>query len=237
MPTTSDPQQRIIDEFIALTPGEAEAHDLFSHLARTTVNESQKLGLHQTVVQSSPGSAGFGTAHMNAVGAEVSDELVQGWKRFAELYQDSIPRNPRLELRDLLQDISERREAASWPHLWEWDIERWVSDGAPEGQIRYAVDDDLRDRLLELYPTLGGWLYLDETGMVSFAETAAFHQVKVRLDGERKKVVHQEQERFADSQPQSELRLADRNAPGSRLVAIGQPPTPTTTRDGRSRLK
>jgi hypothetical protein len=89
---TSDPQQRIIDEFIALTPGEAEAHDLFSHLALTTVNESQKLGLRQTVVQFSPGRAGFGAVHMNAVGAKVSDELVQGWKRFAELYQDLIPR-------------------------------------------------------------------------------------------------------------------------------------------------
>jgi hypothetical protein len=220
----SDPQQRIIDEFIALTPGEADAHDLFCHLARATVSESKKLGLHKTVFPFSPGSAGFGLAHVNAVGAEVSEELVHGWKRFADLYQDLIHRNPRLELRDLLQEISERRESASWPHLWEWDIERWISDGAPEGQMRYSVDDDIRDRLLELYPILNGWLYLDETGMVSFAETAAFHQVKVQLDEERKKVIQREQELFADSQPQSELRLADRNAPGSRLVAIEQPP-------------
>jgi hypothetical protein len=189
--TTPDYQQQIIDEFIALTPGETDAHDLFSHLAYATNDELQKLGSYRTLFWFSPDSAGFGSAHIKAVGAEVSDELVQGWKRFAELYQDLIARNPRLELRDLMQDISERKEAASWPQMCEWDIERWICDGAPKGQMPYPVDDDIRERLLELNPILGGWLYRDETGMVVFAETATFRQVKVRMDAEREELIRQ----------------------------------------------
>jgi hypothetical protein len=216
---TPDFQRRIIDEFIALTPGEAAAHSLFSHLARATNDELQKLGSYRTLFLFSPDSAGFGSAHIKAVGAKVSEELVQGWKRFADLYQGLIARNPRLELRDLMQDISERMDSASWPDGREWDIERWICDGAPEGQMRYCrVDDDIRDRLLELYPILGGWLYLDETGMVVFAETAVFRQVKVRMDAEREERIRQERERVADIQRQVELR---QNEPGIRLVSIG----------------
>lgn len=220
--TTPDFQQQTIDEFTALTPGETDAHSLFSHLARATNDELQRLGSYRTLLQFSPDSVGFGSAHIKAVGAEVSDELVQGWKRFAKLYQGLIARNPRLELRDLMQDISERRESASWPHMWEWDIERWICDGAPEGQMRYPVDNDIRDRLLELYPILGGWLYLDETGMVVFAETAAFRQVKVRMDAEREERIRQERERVADPQRQFELRVrTSRTRPEPASFTLG----------------
>lgn len=196
----SDPQHGVVNEFIALTPGEVDAHSLFSHLAHATNDELQKLGSYRTLFLFSPDSAGFGSAHIKAVGANVSEKLVNGWKRLADLYPGLAARNPRLELRDLMQDISERRESASWPHMWEWSIERWIADGAPDGQMPYPVDNDIRDRLLELHPILGGWLYLDETGMVAFAETTAFREVKVRLDAEREKRIHLEKVQYEATQ-------------------------------------
>ena len=38
------------------------------------------------------------------------------------------------------------------------------------------MDDDIRDRLLKLCLILGGWLYLDESWTVTFADTAAFRR-------------------------------------------------------------
>ena len=184
--TKPDPQERVIAEFIALTPGETDAHRLFSHLARATNDELVKRGSYRTCFLFSPDSAGFGSAHVRAVGADVPDELLQGWQRFADQYSELVARNPRLELRDLMQGISERAMFESWPQGAEWDIERWISEGAPaDGRVLYPVDHDIRDRLLKLYPVLGGWLYVDETWTVTFADTAAFRQVKVRLDAER----------------------------------------------------
>ena len=208
-PTRLDFQEKVIAEFIALTPGETEAHRLFSDLAYATNHELAKLGLYQTCFVFSPDSASFGLAHVRAVGANVSDELLQGWKRFAELYSELIARNPRLELRDLMQDISERWEAASWPYMWEWDIERWISDGAPDTRMPYSVDDDIRDRLLELYPILGGWLYLNETNMVMFADTAAFRQIKKRLDAERNERIRLEKAESDAAKERHEATMHD----------------------------
>jgi hypothetical protein len=47
----------VIDEFIALMPGEADAHSLFSHLAHATNDELQKLGSYRTLFLFSPDSA------------------------------------------------------------------------------------------------------------------------------------------------------------------------------------
>jgi len=201
-----------------LTPGETDAQDLFNHLACATNDELEKLGSYRTIFLFSPDSAGFGLARIRSLGAAISDELIQGWKRFADLYRRLITRNPRLELRDLMQDISEGNESASWPSMKEWEIEKWIADGAPKGQIHYAIDDDIRDRLLELYPILGGWLYYDDkASMLRFAETVAFRQVKVQLDAEREETIRREREHVADSQRRFALL---RNTPGTRLVSI-----------------
>ena len=210
----ADAQRRVIDEFMMLTPGEADAHGLFSHLAHATNDELLKLGLHRTDFQFSPDSGSFGSAYIRAVGAKVSDELVQGWRRFADLYPRLIARNPRLELRDLMQDISERTEHASWPHMHEWAIEKWVADGAPDGEMSGTVDADIRDRLLELHPILNGWLYLDEKTMnIVFAETKVFRQVKVRLDEERNEKIRKEKQRHEELQERWRARMGKYQIP------------------------
>ena len=88
------------------------------------------------------------------------------------------------------------------------EIERWIADGAPDGQMRYPVDDDIRDRLLERHPVLGGWLYLD-IWTVTFAETVAFRQVKVRLDAERDEHIRLERAQHEAAMERLELARRD----------------------------
>jgi len=174
-----------VSEFVGLTPGEDDAHGMLDRLNAATVAELSALGLGRF-----------------DVAATLSQELASGWNRFAELYPLLVKRNPRLELRDLMEDISERRESASWPEEWEWAIERWVADGAPAHAEPYPVDADIRARLLELHPKLAGWLYYDHAKhMVVFAETDEFLQVKIRFDTERERRISEQRVRIEEARP------------------------------------
>ncbi len=60
-------------------------------------------------------SAGLVSTDLRQTGADFSQALLGGWDEFAALYPTIVKRNPRLELRDIMQDLSERYESASWP--------------------------------------------------------------------------------------------------------------------------
>jgi len=199
-------QQQVVDEFVMLTAGESGAHAQFSHLVSATNIELQKLGSHQTILLPHPESAYFGLAIINDTKAEISKDLVSGWLYFAELYPALVERSPRLELRNLMQDMSERAGGASWPDGSEWAIETWVSAGAPEDASPYPVAFGVRERLLKLHSVLKGWLYLspDPDSLTTiFSETSVFRQVKVRLDAERAERIQQERRRYEEATRQT----------------------------------
>ncbi len=195
--------ERMVAEFIGLTPGDDDAHSTLNHLADTTESEMNKIGLGRFAFLVTPYSADVVARDLEALQPKLSQEVITGWHRFAAVYPTLVKRHPRLELRDLMQDISERRESMSWPAIQEWAIERWVAEGAPEEKAPYVVDTDIRARLLELYPKLGGWLYHDHSQlMVVFAETDEFLQVRVRLDAERERRILKERLRIEEAKQQ-----------------------------------
>lgn len=195
--------ERMVAEFVGLTPGDHDAHGMFSRLVDASHTEMSGLGLGVHSFLMCPYDAGNTACRLEAFQPPLSRDLIISWDRFAALYPTLVIRNPRLELRDLMQEMSERRESMSWPAEQEWAIERWVAEGAPEEQAPYVIHADIRARLLELHRQLGGWLYLDhDRRMVVFAETDEFRQVKVRLDAERERRILEERLRLQDAEQQ-----------------------------------
>jgi hypothetical protein len=107
-----------------------------------------------------------------------------------------VARNPRLELRHLMQTMSEAIGGASWPDGFEWQIERWVADGE-EDRNPYFSDRAIYARLRDLHARLGGWLYLDDDVNIIFAELPEFRAEEVRRNEERTERIRKEKERFA----------------------------------------
>ena len=213
--------QNKLEEFVGLTPGEDGVHAMFSHLASATHIETMRLGAPITAYLARYHNADLVAADLKQTGADFSQTLLDSWYEFATLYPTIVKRNPRLELRDIMHSLSERHDFTSWPAEREWAIERWIADGAPLETEPYPVDPDLRARLLELHPKLGGWVYHDDRrGMVVFAQTAEFREEKVRLDAERQTRIREEKERIAISRQRHEA-LVRAAPPKSRLIAIG----------------
>ena len=96
------------------------------------------------------------------------DALDRRWRDWAARYFEIRARSPRLEMRDLIQGITERQEGLSWPFYATEDIlEEWILAGdfdAPIGSHIYdreAVTRATFDRLRELRLLTGGWIYND----------------------------------------------------------------------------
>ena len=99
----------------------------------------------------------------------------------------------------MLQQFSERHEGASWPHMFEWAIERWVAEGDDSVTPPYPIDRSYFPRLRILHHRLGGWLYYDDVKQqIVFADLAEFRLIRVRLDAAREERIRQEQERVEE---------------------------------------
>ena len=99
-------------------------------------------------------------------------------------------RNPRLELRDAMQDISESNDASSWPagyerRIWDWVEASEPSAPPPFDDRRGIVAPEFFHRLRELRRLCGGWLYWNhDLKDVVFAPEPEW--LRVRADQERR---------------------------------------------------
>ena len=120
-----------------------------------------------------------------------------------------------------MQGISEKMDASSWPHGYEWQIESWVASGDPD---RNAFGDHfLFERLSMLHTKLGGWLYLDDKNNIVFENLAEFHETRRRLDNERDERIQKDRELYEAAMQRLSARTPDQGLE-IRVARLDKPP-------------
>jgi hypothetical protein len=140
----------------------------------------------------SPESAGFFLQRWNdgvRLGRckALPPELERRWREWADRYFEIRRRSPQLEMRDLIQGITERQEGLSWPfHATEDILEEWIVaadfDAPIECEFYFAeyVTRPVFDRLRELRFLTGGWIY-DDGRKLRFAGGAEWAREKAEM--------------------------------------------------------
>ena len=194
-------QARLIDETFALTAGEEAPRAHFEQLTLDTYDFMASAGLIALPFSAMPGHAGnFLTGYAERdlqrrwPNVVVPAGLAERWEDWNREAHRLLERNPRLELRQKLQDISESHMAASWPAGYEHLIQAWVDADDPIAAPpfedgRGVATPAFFNRLRELRRLCGGWLYWDEhTKRVVFAPEAEWHRIcAVRRAAEAKR--------------------------------------------------
>lgn len=173
-----------IDRFFSFTEGEQNSRERFAELAIDTYDALVLAGTKYLAYGFSPSPESGGNflsgAHRNV---PVPPVLRQKWEAWNKEYFQIRARNPRLELRDMMQDISESHTASSWPDGYERHIQAWVDAGDPTApppfDDRYGtVTPEFYNRLRELRQLCGGWLYWsDKLRQVIFASEPEWQRV------------------------------------------------------------
>jgi hypothetical protein len=119
--------------------------------------------------------------------SSLPDDLDWRWRDWSRRYYEIRSRSPKLEMRDLLQDITERQDGRSWPfYASEHILEEWILAGdfdAPMGSDLYSPEYVTRKtfgRLRELRLLTGGWIY-DDGHALRFAAGEEWQEVKREL--------------------------------------------------------
>ena len=161
-------QTRAADARFSLTVGEETAQQRFRLLAIDTydflTSAGAKIGWAFTPSDEYASSVAYSGRRDDGSRVELSPELIQRWENWNREYSRIRARNPRLELRDFMQNISESHNATSWPVGYERHIQAWVDAGDPSApppfDDRYnIVSPEFFNRLRELRQLCGGWLY------------------------------------------------------------------------------
>jgi hypothetical protein len=167
-------QARLVDETFALTAGEEAGRAHFEQLTLDTYDFMVSAGLVALPFSAMPGHAGnFLTGYAERdlqrrwPNLVVPADLAERWEDWNREAHRLLERNPRLELREKLQDINESHMAASWPAGYEHLIQAWVDAGDPTAPPpfedgRGVATSAFFNRLRELRRLCGGWLYWDE---------------------------------------------------------------------------
>jgi hypothetical protein len=183
------------DRKLALTSDEEDARERFHQLAIDTYDFLISAGADFVMAfdpwPESAGNAlrdpGWGKRGENRR-IELSPSLIKHWKEWNRQYVEVRARNPQLELRDLMQDISESNDASSWPAGYEARIQDWVDAGDPSApppfDDRHAiVKPEFFHRLRELRQLCGGWLYWsNDLGRVVFAPEPEWQRAKAEQE-------------------------------------------------------
>jgi len=186
-------QAKILEEFATLAPGEDKLLASFSELVMETYDALMQQRIRFLPwFDTWPESAAFFLRPGHPTD-KVSQSCLEKWRQWELHYPEVVARNPRLELRNLMQDISERMDASSWPYGLEWQIESWVAGGDPNHNA--FGDRVLYERISMLHAKLGGWLYFND-GNIVFEDLAEFRETRRRLDEEREQLVRKEKERY-----------------------------------------
>jgi hypothetical protein len=178
-------QTSITDLKLSLTSGEESSRERFLQLALETYDSLISMGATMVPSDFDPWPESGGNPLSNPPRIELTPDLVQRWKRWNDEYYEIRSRNPRLELRDMMQEMSESDTASSWPrHFQERSIQDWVDAGDPAApppfDDRYdIVTPEFFERLRELRQLCGGWLYWDSSmGRVVFAPESEWQSVR-----------------------------------------------------------
>jgi hypothetical protein len=182
-----DLQTRGLDELFSLTHSEDEARKRFAQLSLDTYDflTSQSVEVLWGFRLSGESSENlFGRKR----GAKVPESLDRRWRDWNAEYFALKVRNPCLELRDMMRDISESHSASSWPSGRERHIQAWVDAGDPAApppfDDRYGiVTPEFFQRLREVRQRCGGWLYSnDKLGGVVFAPEPEWQKVRAEQE-------------------------------------------------------
>lgn len=184
-------QTSVIDRKFALTSGEENSRERFRQLAIDTYDFLISMGA--SFVQAfDPWPESGGNAlripwwgkRDDGSRIELAAGLMGRWKTWNDEYFEIRARNPRLELRDMMQHISESHTASSWPDGYERRIQDWVDAGNPSApppfDDRYGIiTPEFFNRLRTLRQLCGGWLYWDgKLNCIVFAPEAEWQSVR-----------------------------------------------------------
>ncbi len=110
----------------SFTPGETDARERFLRLAINTY-DFKMAGAAKACLPFDPWPESAGNALRS--GFALSPDLVSRWENWNREYYELRARNPRLELRDLMQEVGESTISCSWPDGYEPIIWAWVEAG------------------------------------------------------------------------------------------------------------
>jgi hypothetical protein len=219
-------QTEINNEFARLTPGEDELIAVFSRLAMEThdILAAQGVRTIRTILGFGtwPESASFVLQPGNTFD-KIPPSLLERWHQWERNYPAVEARNPRLELRNLMQTMSETILSESWPQQFEWAIERWVAGGDIDANPYYR-DHKIYARLQALHERLNGWVYQGDDAYIYFAELEEFRQIERRRDEAHREIVQRQAEEYAARRAQMEARLASGSNSGVHIVVQVRPP-------------
>jgi len=180
-------QAQILDDFFSFTTGEEQARKRFENLALNTRDFLAKTT--KTIITPfyiSPESAGnflasYGNPYYDwnkHYSVPIPGELIQRWQQWNNEFYELRERNPRLELRDMIQDCSETHDFSSWPTSpWEADILHWVLNGDlkayPFDDRKNIINEAFYLRFQEIHRRCGGWLFRENGKIIFLADEEA----------------------------------------------------------------
>lgn len=184
-------QEKALDWLFSFTQGEDSSRRRFEQLAIDTYDFLGSQGAQVFLCFSAwPDSAG-NLLNQKYPNLQIPPWLQQRWEEWKAEYSEVATRNPRLGLRDMMQDISESHDASSWPAGYEGRIQDWVDAGdaaakPPFDDRRRIVTADFYQRLCDLRHRCGGWLYWnDQLRRVVFAPEPEWQQIRTAQESAR----------------------------------------------------
>jgi hypothetical protein len=175
-------QSRILDQLFSLTDNEEAARACFERLALDTYDCLTLAGDPAAWLSIGPQSAAGILAKKSP--SELPEALRHRWEDWKSQYDKLRARNPRLDLRDLMHEISESHDRSSWPYSLEDAIQDWIDADDPKTPPPFCDRDNIvtpefYQRLRSVRPLVGGWLYWsDDRKRVVFAPEAEWQQLR-----------------------------------------------------------
>lgn len=178
------------DDKLGFTEGDEEARQRFLRLAIDTYDALTSAGARHIwtfdpcleVARNALCRTNWGRP--GGLRIELAPTLVERWKAWNADYFAIRARQPRLELHDMLEDVSEGDSAASWPAGYEWRLAAWVDAGDPSAPPPFMDRYDIVTpaffmRLRELRRLCNGWLYwCDGAKSVVYAPEPEWRRVR-----------------------------------------------------------
>jgi hypothetical protein len=161
-----------LDELFRLAPGEESERQKFEQLATATFDALDAPG-HPV--------GPFDLWADLTKHPLLPDALIEQWKEWKTSFKALLERNPCLEVYDMMHQIAETHQAASWPYYMEEGIQDWLDGGdisaMPFVDMKGIVTAGFYSRLRELRRKINGWLYYSEIGVV-FLREARWQQLR-----------------------------------------------------------
>jgi hypothetical protein len=172
---------------LRLATHDTGAYDSFIELALRTFDLLAETEFRPwTSFSYEPESAGFFLFDRKAAEAlkRTNHDVWFEWVAWSDGFADFCTRNPAIELKVLLHELSERHDATSFPCGYEADIQEWVDYGHGESPLPYRsmVDwSDLHTKLKSVRQRLKGWIYFGDDSLMHFAPEDEWQKIRGRF--------------------------------------------------------